>query len=123
MIHFACLQCGMKFKVKDEFAGRSTRCPTCKSPVQVPDLSRDELLDVLVRLREAGPGEDSYYIDLFDAHAELPEAACLLYWPPDKRAWRQSRRRLSEDRRESGNPVAALMVIEPNPRDPVAVTS
>ncbi len=37
MIHFACLQCGMKFTAKDEFAGRSTKCPTCKGPVQVPD--------------------------------------------------------------------------------------
>jgi serine/threonine protein kinase len=36
MIHFACLQCGMKFHVKDEFAGRSSRCPTCKNPLQVP---------------------------------------------------------------------------------------
>src|SRR5690349_12257716 len=40
MIHFACFQCGTKFKVKDEFAGRSTKCPTCKSPVQVPDPSK-----------------------------------------------------------------------------------
>ncbi len=40
MIHFVCLQCGMKFKVKDEFAGRSTKCLTCKSPVQVPDPSK-----------------------------------------------------------------------------------
>src|SRR5438105_13952948 len=40
MIHFPCLQCGLKFKVKDEYAGRSTKCPTCKSPVQVPDPSK-----------------------------------------------------------------------------------
>jgi len=26
----------MKFQVKDEFAGRATKCPTCKNPVQVP---------------------------------------------------------------------------------------
>ncbi len=38
MIHFACLHCGMKFHVKPEFAGRATRCPTCKRPLQVPDL-------------------------------------------------------------------------------------
>src|SRR5690242_16037833 len=36
MIHFACLQCGLKFQVKDEFAGRSTVCPTCKQPLVVP---------------------------------------------------------------------------------------
>src|SRR5690348_385427 len=43
MIQFHCLQCGMKFQVKDEFAGRSTTCPTCKSPLKVPELSRAEV--------------------------------------------------------------------------------
>ncbi len=36
MIAFSCPQCGMKFQVKDEFAGRTTRCPTCKSSLVVP---------------------------------------------------------------------------------------
>lgn len=36
MIAFACAQCGMKLKVKDEFAGRHSRCPTCKQPLTVP---------------------------------------------------------------------------------------
>lgn len=36
MIAFACAHCGMKFQVKPEFAGRSTRCPTCKHPLVVP---------------------------------------------------------------------------------------
>src|SRR5688572_9927907 len=40
MIAFACLQCGMKFNVKDEFGGRSTTCPTCKQPLKVPEVSR-----------------------------------------------------------------------------------
>ena len=62
----------------------------------VSDLSRDERLDLLARIREAGPGEAGYYMELFDAHAVLPEAACLLFWPPDKRAWRLSRRKLRE---------------------------
>jgi hypothetical protein len=35
-IEFACSQCGMKIKVKSEFAGRSSRCPTCKQPLVVP---------------------------------------------------------------------------------------
>src|SRR5687768_11878218 len=39
MIHFHCLECGMKFQVKDEFAGRTTRCPTCKSLLQVPEVT------------------------------------------------------------------------------------
>ena len=36
MIAFSCAHCAMKFQVKDEFAGRSTRCPTCKHPLAVP---------------------------------------------------------------------------------------
>src|SRR5262245_42353545 len=39
MIAFSCAGCGMKFSVKDEFAGRSTRCPTCKQPLTVPSPS------------------------------------------------------------------------------------
>jgi serine/threonine protein kinase len=38
MIAFACAHCGMKFKVKDEFASRSTKCPTCKLPLTVPSV-------------------------------------------------------------------------------------
>lgn len=36
MIHFECSQCRMKFKVKPEFAGRKSKCPTCKQPIVVP---------------------------------------------------------------------------------------
>jgi serine/threonine protein kinase len=36
MIAFACTRCTMKLQVKPEFAGRSTRCPTCKQPLVVP---------------------------------------------------------------------------------------
>lgn len=36
MIAFDCTRCGMKFKVKEEFAGRSTRCSACKQPLVVP---------------------------------------------------------------------------------------
>ena len=36
MISFACAQCGMKFQVKDEFAGRSTQRTACKQPMTVP---------------------------------------------------------------------------------------
>src|SRR4051812_27209358 len=35
MIAFSC-NCGMKFQLKDEFAGRSTKCPTCKQSLTVP---------------------------------------------------------------------------------------
>ena len=36
MIAFSCSHCGMKLKVKPEFAGRSSKCPTCKQPLVVP---------------------------------------------------------------------------------------
>ncbi len=36
MIAFSCAHCGMKLKVKPEFAGRSSCCPTCKQPLTVP---------------------------------------------------------------------------------------
>src|SRR5262249_43702051 len=36
MISFFCLNCGLKLQVKDEFAGRSSKCPTCKQPLVVP---------------------------------------------------------------------------------------
>src|SRR5690349_2458939 len=36
MIQLACAHCGMKLKVRDEHAGRSGRCPTCKNVLTVP---------------------------------------------------------------------------------------
>ena len=65
-------------------------------PAPVAKLGREERLDILARLREAGPGEDAYYMDLFDSYADAPEACCLMFWPPDKLGWRISRRKLRE---------------------------
>jgi eukaryotic-like serine/threonine-protein kinase len=36
MIAFSCAHCGMKFQLKDEFAGRTTKCSACKNPLVVP---------------------------------------------------------------------------------------
>jgi len=36
VIAFSCSQCGMKLKVKDQFAGRQSKCPSCKQPLVVP---------------------------------------------------------------------------------------
>jgi len=36
MISFSCSHCGLKLKVQDQFAGRSSKCPTCKQPLVVP---------------------------------------------------------------------------------------
>src|SRR5208337_2490087 len=42
MISFSCSHCGMKIKVKPEFAGRSSKCPTCKKPLVVPPLDKTQ---------------------------------------------------------------------------------
>src|SRR5262245_38027635 len=36
MISFSCGRCGMKFQVKTQFAGRASKCPTCKQALVVP---------------------------------------------------------------------------------------
>ena len=36
MIAFSCSHCGMKLKVKPEFAGRQSKCPACKQAFVVP---------------------------------------------------------------------------------------
>jgi serine/threonine protein kinase len=43
MIAFSCSQCGQKFNVKPDFAGRSTKCPTCKQPLTVPTPDRRQV--------------------------------------------------------------------------------
>ena len=35
-IAFSCAKCGMRFNVMAEFAGRTTKCPTCKESLVVP---------------------------------------------------------------------------------------
>lgn len=42
MISFSCSHCGLKLKVKPEFAGRSSKCPTCKHPLVVPQPEQTE---------------------------------------------------------------------------------
>ncbi len=40
MIAFSCQHCGMKLRVKPEFAGRTSKCPACKHPLTVPRIGR-----------------------------------------------------------------------------------
>ena len=39
MIVFGCPSCGMKLQVRDDFAGRTGPCPTCKQPLTVPNVA------------------------------------------------------------------------------------
>lgn len=41
MIVFHCAHCAHQFSVKEEFAGRQTRCPTCQQPLVVPPTDRN----------------------------------------------------------------------------------
>jgi serine/threonine protein kinase len=43
MIAFSC-HCGLKFSVKDEFAGRQSTCPRCKRPLAVPAPDRTQAI-------------------------------------------------------------------------------
>jgi len=63
---------------------------------QATDLSREELVALLALIREAGPGEAAYYMELFDSQVGRLNACDLLFWPPDKWSWRRSRRKLAE---------------------------
>ncbi len=61
-IAFSCAKCGMKFSVKQEFAGRATKCPTCKEMLKVPSAdqtqavapSRGKLAGTASSLAQAG---------------------------------------------------------------------
>ena len=39
MIEFRCAQCGHTATVKDEHAGKTARCPKCKTPGSIPSVS------------------------------------------------------------------------------------
>lgn len=44
MIQFTCPNCGKRFKLGREHAGRKGRCPSCRTVVQVPSASPDDSL-------------------------------------------------------------------------------
>ena len=68
---------------------------TARPPVQ-PALSREELVEVLALVRASEPPQAAWYIDLFETAVGRPEAAALLFWPPDKWTWRRSGRKLTQ---------------------------
>ena len=42
MISFGCPSCQIKLTVKPEYAGRSSKCPSCKQPLTVPGLDQTQ---------------------------------------------------------------------------------
>src|SRR5206468_9590829 len=42
VIAFDCAKCGKRLSVGEEFAGKTSQCPSCGEPTQVPDHSTEE---------------------------------------------------------------------------------
>ncbi|MEU9056354.1 hypothetical protein AB0D37_39195 [Streptomyces sp. NPDC048384] len=47
----------------------------------MPDVTRDELVEVVRRIRECGPDEEHYRL-LFDTNVRHPSASALIIHPP-----------------------------------------
>jgi hypothetical protein len=62
MIEFDCSECGKHFKVRDDFAGKHTKCSQCGHALQVPSSGPPELI--------SRPNQDRAEI-LPDTHREL----------------------------------------------------
>lgn len=50
---------------------------------RVPDIARDELVEVVRRARNPGPDQD-FYVLLFQVNTPHPQASDLIFWPPDE---------------------------------------
>lgn len=48
---------------------------------RVPDITRDELVEIVRRLQTADP-ETDYYLRLLAANVACPDVSGLIYWPP-----------------------------------------
>lgn len=61
-ISFSCSDCGRQYKVKDELAGKRTKCKDCGSPIQVPhgDEEEDEVYDAEYSDHEAEEQDYGY---------------------------------------------------------------
>src|SRR5260370_97964 len=82
----------MKFHVKPEFAGRSTRCPTCKHPLLVPGIS-----ETLVKVSGHLHGVPSSL-----TQAGLGMAGVTLEYPAAERPDQKSVRELLAGRTRTG---------------------
>lgn len=56
-----CPGCRKTLKVKDKFAGRTARCPSCSTTIAIPELEDDEIFDA-EPAGEGGEHEDPYAV-------------------------------------------------------------
>jgi hypothetical protein len=53
----------------------------------VPDITREELIEIVRLAMTADPRDARYYCDLFDKNVPMPGASSLIYWPEDMKDW------------------------------------
>jgi hypothetical protein len=53
----------------------------------VPDITRDELIEIVRLAMTVDPQDARYYCDLFDKNVPMPGASSLIYWPEDTKDW------------------------------------
>ena len=58
MISFKCDACGARFKLTDDYAGRSGSCPKCKAKIQVPRLDGQSAPPPVDKPKKPTPGQD-----------------------------------------------------------------
>jgi hypothetical protein len=54
MIHMVCPGCGKKLHARDELAGRTAKCPSCRHPITIPDAPEPSNT---IPLDDVAPGE------------------------------------------------------------------
>jgi hypothetical protein len=68
--------CGRALRLKDEYAGKRVRCPSCQSPLSVPTPERDAEEEALAVLLEDSPDKGEQRRGIQSA-------------PPARREWRE----------------------------------
>ncbi|WP_197517285.1 bacteriocin immunity protein [Microbacterium karelineae] len=52
-------------------------------PERVPDITREELIEIVDRISAADDSGD-FYLELFEMNVPHPEASDLIFWPPEE---------------------------------------
>ena len=68
---------------EEDFVGEAALPAACI----VPDITRDELIEIVRLAMTVDPGAARYYCDLFDKNVAMPGASSLIYWPEDMKDW------------------------------------